>query len=885
MAGTRAADPPALFTGRSIVEKEAGRGGMGVVLRAYDRTAERTVALKVLHKTDASALRRFAMEADALGKLDHPGIVRCLAHGVSEDGAPYLALEWLEGESLRERLARAAKQGEYLDLGEVVALGEAVAGALAAAHAIGVVHRDVKPSNILLVNGDLRRAKLLDFGIARAPFAKHDTTSGTVLGTVGYMAPEQARGAENVDGRADLFSLGCVLFRCVANRDVFEGPDPATVLSMLLQHEPPRLAELRTDVPPQLDDLVARLLAREPENRPPSAYEVKRTLAQIGSELLGETQTATRFEPPRSIAPETDGRSPVAARRRLWMGAAVFAVLVLAAGIALRPWRRTTHAAAAASSQVVPSPAPTSLTDFPASPSCDPGAAALYRQGLQAMHDGRWQQAQTDFRRAAEMDGACPQIQLRRLLTASEQSTSLSTRRRYLRETLRLRDGLSERDRMVLQAFELLLTGDAPRREDAARVFQDAADRYPMDAELRHILANEKMSVARSSAELEDALEDARKAAAIDPSYSDAWQTQSNVLAHLDRDDESRAALDRCLAVSPGSVDCMQVRSFAMSLAGQCEDAVAELRRASSWDPEQSDIYRVLAGALAATGASKETIEEVLVMRDDRLPAEGRDEVRLLERAELEAWAGQFEAAVATAHELERHVASSASRGAHWAAAIITSGALAESGDAAGAARIAEQALLRKDAWTPDTTRSMSDAPAEAWLLGASLGGRRGALAEWRKAARAWERSNEGFLGALERWGLKWGPMMDTPVDPSEALAEAPSGSPREGARHFHVSWRVGVLDAYAGRIYLRAGDVARAMPFLERGARACQGLDYPFLKTRAHLWLGMAKEKSGDTDAACSAYRVVLERWGHATPRSVTAREAERRSRALGCK
>jgi tetratricopeptide (TPR) repeat protein len=399
------------------------------------------------------------------------------------------------------------------------------------------------------------------------------------------------------------------------------------------------------------------------------------------------------------------------------------------------------------------------------------------------------------------------------------------------------------------------------------------------------MLANEKMSVARSRADFEDALEDARKAAAIDPSYSDAWQTQSRVLAHLGRDDESRAMLDRCLAVSPGSIDCMQVRSFAMSLAGQCDDAVAELRRASSWDPEQSGTYRNLADALAAAGAPKETIEQVLLFRDHRLPEQGRVETRLLERAELEAWAGQFDAAVATAHDLERHVASSSSRGAHWAAAIITSGALSESGDAAGAARVAEQALLRKDAWVPDSTRSLSDAPAEAWLLGASFGARRETWAGWHKAAGAWERSNEAFLGAFERWGLKWGPMMDAPIDPSEALAEAPSESPREGARHFHVSWRVGVLDAYAGRIYLQAGDIAHAMPFLERGARACQGLDYPFLKTRAHLWLGMAKEKFGDTVAACSAYRVVLDRWGHATPRSVTAREAERRRRSLGCK
>ncbi|HWL85597.1 MAG TPA: serine/threonine-protein kinase, partial [Polyangiaceae bacterium] len=179
-----------LFANRFVVEKEAGRGGMGIVYRAFDRVTETVVALKVLRKSEPSTVRRFALEAMALEKVDHPNIVRYLAHGVADDGAPFLAIEWVEGENLRERLSQVIARGERLEVHDVLELGQRLAGALAAAHALGIVHRDVKPSNILLAEGSLHRPKLVDFGIVRAAATEHPTTSGTLLGTVGYMSPE-----------------------------------------------------------------------------------------------------------------------------------------------------------------------------------------------------------------------------------------------------------------------------------------------------------------------------------------------------------------------------------------------------------------------------------------------------------------------------------------------------------------------------------------------------------------------------------------------------------------------------------------------------------------------------------------------------------------------
>ncbi|WP_394822815.1 serine/threonine-protein kinase [Pendulispora albinea] len=283
MDGLAEKSPDDVFADRFLIEKEAGVGGMGIVYRALDRVSAGPVALKVLRRTEPSTIKRFATEAGALENLDHPAVVRYVAHGVSEEGEPYLAMEWIEGESLHVRLARASAEGTLLAVRDVLELGQRVAGALAAAHALGIVHRDVKPNNILLVEGDLARAKLADFGIARADFATHVTTSGVILGTVGYMAPEQARGATDLDGRADLFALGCVLFRCLTNKNVFEGPEPMAMLAKLLLHEAPRVGELRPGVPAALEDLVAKLLARERDNRPASALDVLAELARIAT--------------------------------------------------------------------------------------------------------------------------------------------------------------------------------------------------------------------------------------------------------------------------------------------------------------------------------------------------------------------------------------------------------------------------------------------------------------------------------------------------------------------------------------------------------------------------------------------------------------------------
>ncbi|AUX45017.1 uncharacterized protein SOCE26_064980 [Sorangium cellulosum] len=266
---------------RFVVEELVGAGGMGQVYRARDRLSGAAVAVKVLSERRASGKgeARFAREAEVLASIHHPGIVRYVAHGTTGAGVPYLAMEWLAGEDLGARLQRLP-----LTLDEAVALVSRAAGALAAVHDRGVVHRDVKPSNLFLVDRDVARVKLLDFGIALRPDVTRMTQTGALLGTAGYMAPEQARGAEQVDARADVFALGCVLFECLTGAPAFVGKDAIAVVAKIAFDEAPRLGELRPDLPAALDALCARMLAKQPDLRPRDGAAVLEELAEALAE-------------------------------------------------------------------------------------------------------------------------------------------------------------------------------------------------------------------------------------------------------------------------------------------------------------------------------------------------------------------------------------------------------------------------------------------------------------------------------------------------------------------------------------------------------------------------------------------------------------------------
>ncbi|WP_437276110.1 protein kinase [Sorangium sp. So ce375] len=280
-----------IIDGRFCIEHLAASGGMGSVYRARDQETGEAVAIKLLTTESAQHLVRFGREAHALAAARVPGVVRYVTHGTTAWGQPYLAMQWLDGETLSDRLIR---QG--LTLEETLELGLHVARTLGAIHRLGLVHRDLKPSNLLLEGGSLDRVHLIDFGLARAVTDEPLTAAGLVLGTPGYMAPEQARGELSVDTRADVFALGCILYRCLTGRAAFQGNAGLAVLMKVLLEEPPRARDLRPGTPAALDDLVARMLAKSPLDRPADGGAVAAELAAIGA-------PESSVGRPRSFAP------------------------------------------------------------------------------------------------------------------------------------------------------------------------------------------------------------------------------------------------------------------------------------------------------------------------------------------------------------------------------------------------------------------------------------------------------------------------------------------------------------------------------------------------------------------------------------------------------
>ncbi len=262
---------------RFELEAVAGTGGMGTVFRARDLASDEAVALKVLHSASADSAERFAREIRVLAGLRHPGIVKYIADGRSAAGELWLAMEWLEGESLSQRLSRTG-----LTATESIELARRVAEAVGAAHERGVVHRDIKPSNLFLPKGELEQVKVLDFGVARIIDATRAATrTGVMIGTPGYMAPEQVRGERDVGARADVFAIGCVLFECLTGRAAFVGEHMLAVLAKIILEDAPRISDLRPDLPDALDELVARAMSRQPDNRPRDGMQLAAELTAL----------------------------------------------------------------------------------------------------------------------------------------------------------------------------------------------------------------------------------------------------------------------------------------------------------------------------------------------------------------------------------------------------------------------------------------------------------------------------------------------------------------------------------------------------------------------------------------------------------------------------
>jgi serine/threonine protein kinase len=283
--------PGTVIASRFEIVSRARKGGEGQIFQGRDRQTGGIVAIKLLHE-EAFSAPRFDREVELLTELSHPGIVQYIAHGIL-DRRRFLVMEWVEGKTLSQLLSHG------LTLRESVAVAGRIADVLASVHARGIVHRDIKPSNIMFLEGSLERVKLLDFGIARPVGPSSMTRTGVVIGTPGFMSPEQARGAWDVDARADVFSLGCVLYTCLCGRPPFAASRMLANLTAILFLEPVPVSVQCPEAPDALLELLDRMLAKSPDARPADAAAVASELAALAA--LPET--------PRRAVPRV-GRRP-----------------------------------------------------------------------------------------------------------------------------------------------------------------------------------------------------------------------------------------------------------------------------------------------------------------------------------------------------------------------------------------------------------------------------------------------------------------------------------------------------------------------------------------------------------------------------------------------
>src|SRR5437667_2559463 len=310
--------------GRYEIRSKLGAGGMGEVYLAHDTKLDRKVALKILAADVASnrdRMERFVREAKAAAALSHPNIAQIFEIG-EHDGAHFIAMEFVDGVTLSDKIHH-----EHIELRRLLRHLQHVAEALAKAHAAGIVHRDLKPDNIMVTRDG--HAKILDFGLAkliegqgegetrghgdegdtliaaspRRPIAAAgNTTPGVIMGTVGYMSPEQAQGkTKEIDQRSDIFSFGCILFEAVTGKKPFEGESVIKSLHKVVYEPAPPITDLNPSAPPDLQRIVRRCLAKDPDERYQSIREVAIELKELRREMESSAGIDTTVQPPQEF--------------------------------------------------------------------------------------------------------------------------------------------------------------------------------------------------------------------------------------------------------------------------------------------------------------------------------------------------------------------------------------------------------------------------------------------------------------------------------------------------------------------------------------------------------------------------------------------------------
>jgi serine/threonine-protein kinase len=627
----------------------------------------------------------------------------------------------------------------------------------------------------------------------------------------------------------------------------------------------------------------------------PSGQAIVREVRSSGS-LSFESAPSGRGDPevPKSRVPGMSLATVIETpRRRAWLRSrrvvgASLAVAVAAGAAAWEGMRGRARSQPAGASGADGGPADGSragraITDWPEPQTESKQAAAEYRAALQAIRNNARGDARQHLRKAVEADPTLAAAHLR--LSVYSRVIAVDTERRLsFTRALQNKNRLGERDGAILDAFEPRLAHEPPDTKGTVARLTALAVRSPDDAEIAYLLGATELDAGafeRARAALERATE-------LDSVFADAWADLTTVLLYLGRFDPAVAAADRCIAISPLATGCVTLRAEVHSDAGQCAAYEEDARQLLAADPESPQGYTLLAVALAGQDRPLDLVRSALDERGRRLSAVDRPRELRLGGVGLPALAGDFTRAEALVEEIQRLRASDNELESHSDPARLLVQIREEAGRTAAAREAAERFLERYPILVPSADVDVAGMASDVypWMLGALRRVKAISSAELDAKRAAWltkwrARAPTDYVPFL--WLFAYAMAVTDREDATLALAKLPEFSPAHGGALPRIY--MGRAGIHIGRVYLLAGRPAEAIAPLDSAAHSCEALLEPFDHTHSILALATALEQTGDIDRACAAYARVLQRWGHAKPRSVSADEAKLRWSALRCR
>lgn len=860
-----------------------GQGGMGQVFKAFDPRLERTVALKVIVLPDAKeegAERisiteleaRLLREARAVASLSHPNVVGIYDVGESQ-GRLYLAMEFVVGATLRSFLIP-----ERIPLGRKLRWLVDVARALEVAHRAGLVHRDVKPENVMIREDGV--VKVLDFGIARRTMRTEDaagtldtvTGGGTVTGTPVYMSPEQLKG-NSVDARSDQFAWGVMAYELITgHRPWDETGDVFALVARVLTEPAPPLRNDGPDVPQPVEDSILRSLSKEPAARFESMAVLADILEPFATSSTGSVSASQQVDP-RAFAATTrvptstsitqakiddkpGPKSSPARSRGQWAQLAVpIALLIALLAIVLVIKRR---------SPVSPAPTPRPL-------SLVPEAEIAYKEALQLWRDGATAKAFGSFRSAIELDATFAAAHLELAVLEAEDDPAFA--QASFQKAFEYRHLLLPRDVALLEASEPYIR-PLPDLDEWETRLTSVVFQFPRDAELQFLLGR-----ARERRGTDDLAKTSYEAAIrLDAGFVPALAALASTEQNLGLHAEAMATIDRCIRQSPIATTCFETRYRLLSDGGDCHAAREQAAQWRTVAPSSASAFRALGHALYADGAPRPSVEEALEHARALLPEAQRAQSERWDRMLLAIALGDLakadELAVAFRAELPK-TKDRYEQSQPWRISVDVQ---YESGQIEQAAKTARGFLERMDAW-PAHPFSMDPS---LWFYGPIYRAGHITKAEFERQQAAWLQretqrlANSGDRSPRAAWELwsVYGGFAETKEEAVAAIRVMPNQPLPE-------SYRSVAIDYAKGKTYALVGEPQRAIGSLTRVTSTCSSLNDALTVLRARYYLGVAYEANHQIEEARDSYTRALATWPLGTP-SRTERSVAERLRAL---